>query len=281
MLWKNDTMQPGKDYSFVMNTEFRKIAESREEAALELPAAKRFGITCGDLSMVFDQAKFYYANRMDYKGKNISIDSRGVHYGAVISGKGETGFIGSGHKETGVAEKVLAYSVTVDGKAVPAASIAEGTVLNAEKSFEIAKKSRLKSITVDYQMKVADNVMTESYGISTSEPIDLRLMYLFMHPWVGTVFDTFSVDGGSEITLKHDGKFPFGNRAKELKFHSSKDNLEVVSTMLESDSAVPASHLVWDRSGDTKHYLRVWNHKTMPAGQLFRFVMKTVVRDWK
>ena len=277
MLWKNDTMLAGKDYNFAMRTEFRKTADQTPVANAELPAPARFPITCGDLSFVFDKAKFYYANRVDYKGKNISIDSRGVHYGAVIKYKDGKGFIGSGHKETGVAERVLEYAVSVDSNDVPASTIG-ASGLKAEKEFSIRKKSLLNNVEVEYIMQVTGNVMKESYLLKTPVDSAFNMVYLFMHPWTAT-FETFTVDGGAPYTTKHDGKFPFGGAAKTITFLSNQANVAVTSTILEADPAIPIHHLIWDRQGDTKHYLRVWHNKIMDPGKEYRFVMETSVKD--
>lgn len=231
-------------------------------------------VTADRLQIRFESRSFWTLYRIDYDDVRICKDQFGSHYGSVANLKG-TGFVGSGHTENDETEQIDALSLEIDGKPVekPADKYEAETVV-------LHKRSRIRSLSLDTTVTVADNRILEEVTMEAADPTDLNLIYHFMHPWVTEMshYAGETVDG--ELVT---GEFK-GDKGMRIAAPVSwsavfSETLQkgALTIVLDVPDDVPWNVRYWDvPKRYRKHYLMSFAGMTVPAGRPYRYRVLTI-----
>ena len=92
----------------------------------------------GNVKIRLDSRKRWNINRIEWKGSLLCLDAPGAHYGMTYRPHGSPHFIGSGHTESGIGEKVLDIHFFVDGTEVtPGKELLSGKVIGMKKISQV------------------------------------------------------------------------------------------------------------------------------------------------
>jgi hypothetical protein len=225
-----------------------------------------------DLHVRFESRSFWTLYRINYKEKILGIDQFGSHYGTVARFPG-IGFIGSGHREN-EDERILSLQLKVDGKPVTKPAQRYDC-----KSIELLKTSRIKNLTFNTYIKVADNRIDEEVTLKALSATDVNSVIFFMHPWSTDFSDYAAFDTDPMITGKFadSKKFMIEKPARMTSVYCEKLQMGVVEYL----SKVPENVIFRTRYWDVpkryrKHYLRAFINSTIPPDTEFTFHMTTV-----
>ena len=244
--------------------------------AVELPPGRSFTVSCGDVTLKFDSRKCWNINRIDYKGTPLTVDNAGSHFGVVASFPDRSGFVGSGHRETGFAEEIRDYIIRIDGREIDPESIADGAELSGS-SLLVEKISRLRGLRLFTRIELRDGKLLETYEISAPRETKLKLLYFFMHPWLPEFSSCYSPESG-EVELTTSGQFPLRCAAGTVWFHHAGLGMGVVSRLTEAPEPEKILRMVWDVKNYRKDYVRDCYNSVLPAGAVRRYAMTTEFR---
>jgi len=241
--------------------------------AAELP--KFIEVSCGKVKIKLDHRKFWNINRVEYEGEMFGVDNTGSHYGFVHCIKGIKGFIGSGHKETGVAEKVDSIRFVIDGQACEAAP-----KMNAKKSFFMEKVSTIGTIKVTYSIALEDDTLFERTNLYFTKASDIQHVYCSMHPW-STEFTKYyglRPDGTFlSIDLVANNKVPASEYMPKISLFNPKTGGALATALyFEHGKGKDACRMLWDRPYYRKDYIILENFNPVPAGHHAGMSVKTV-----
>lgn len=241
--------------------------------AAELPDF--INVSCGKVKIKLDHRKFWNINRIEYEGELFGVDNTGAHYGFTHCVKGIKGFVGSGHKETGVAEKVDNIYFVVDGQVCEAAP-----VMKAQKSFFMEKVSTIGTLTVTYSIALEDNTLFERTNIVFNQDLDIQHVYCFMHPW-STAFTRYyglKPDGTfMSIDLVANNKVPNSKYMPKIALFNPQTGGAVATALyFEHGKGKDARRMLWDRPYYRKDYIILENFNPVPAGYRAGLSVKTV-----
>ena len=114
-----------------------------------------------------------------YKG-NCAATPTGW-YGTVL-GYNKTGWVGSGHMENKIGEKIEALKFYVNGKTILFEELKKQPDIQCE-SFELNKTSILLDVKLNYKMKLTDNILAEESRLAIIRKCNIGVVYNFMHCW--------------------------------------------------------------------------------------------------
>lgn len=229
--------------------------------------------TVGDVGVRFESRSFWTLYRINYRGISVGIDQFGSHYGTVAKLKG-IGFIGSGHREN-KDEQIIDVRFVVDGKRItlPVASYFCNEI-------RMVKKSRIEAINLYSEVVVADGVITESVAYDVDCPVELDLIYHFMHPWNPSTSDyCASLPDGSEVvgTFTGANDFKLNKPIKWTAVYDRKHETGAMTRVVEAPEGRPYFVKYWDKELPyKKFYLQAYTNRTLMPGERYAFSVKVV-----
>lgn len=231
-------------------------------------------VRSGDVEVRFESRSFWTLYRIDYQGTRICKDLFGSHYGSVANVKG-VGFIGSGHTENGETEQLKDLALQVDGVLQP-----RPTDAYTANAVTLRKQSRVRDLVLDTTVTVQDNRISEAVAMRAEKPLDLNLMYHFMHPWV-LEMSHFLAEKRDGTTLE--GRFVDD---KGMKVCAPVNWSAVFSESLGKGAVTLVEQVpedmawevrYWDMPGSyRKHYFTVFSNATVEPGRTFEYRVLTV-----
>ena len=238
-------------------------------------------VKCGETSITLVSRHYWNLNSLDFSGINLCRNRS--YFGNVA--RFDCGWVGSGHKENKIGETELKVQFFADGKEfVPSK---KNKVINA-KNFELKKSSVLLDLSIEYTLLLEDGKLTERAKVTVLRDTDLKLLYLFMHPWC-PIFDRASckkIDGSEENILFNEMKIK-GTQSKtglsSVTYFAPKEKLTATTT-LKVIKAVPrgkAAFLFWNRGVDRKLYFQPVNKQKFTAGEAFEYELTVTVGRMK
>lgn len=255
------------------------IAALSAVSILLLPAVEPVAsatLKSGSLTVRLDGRKFDNMNRIEYKGKLFCIDNAGAHYGATAMFQGEKGFVGSGHTETGVTEKILSLALEVDGKPK---ELKNGETYTG-KRIVFRKSSMLKDLKLDYELVLAGDILEESAAASAEKDVPIRFLYFFMHPWSTDFTDLYARNANGkkyQIRFNSGNQFPIRDKVRHAAWYNKTTGDGVVSvSSAKNEGQKDVLRFVWDRPQYRKDYLVDYMNSTFRAGTTARYGMKTM-----
>ncbi len=245
-------------------------------AAQEVKPFNAIYLKSGDLAIRLDGRKFDNMNSIKWKGHDLCVDNVGSHYGTVVMFQDteKQGFIGSGHKETGIAEKLTQLSAQCDGKPV---TLTEGATINGA-AITFNKKSLLRTMKLDYTLKLQDNIIFERSTISADTDQKIHIMYHFMHPW-SPAFTNGYGKGLNGKEHKYDfsssGKFFLQTNAPVAIWHNAQNNVNIVTVITPIAGTKSVYRMVWDRTVYRKDYIVDYSKSIFPANNSATYEART------
>ena len=255
-------------------------------AAAAADKPRQLHIQCGDVGVFIAPQLFWNLNGITFGKRFIGRQDHGF-YGTVI--RYDVGWVGTGHLENGIGETGVEVDFTRDGKVfIPSPEQSEIVC----RTFTMTKKSTLHHAQLIYTLKVADGVISESVKLQMLKNQHLKIVYNFMHPWHDSFEDyRMRPADGSETS----GNAPRSEKGKMLLFEQpetatlySKSLQTALFSTVSAQNSAPLGHwLLWNRGEqDRKLYFRPLFEKTVSAGEVMQWQMKTTFRrmdfaDWQ
>ena len=239
-----------------------------------LLAAKQV-VKCGETEVTLVSRHFWNMNSLDFAGINLCRNRS--YFGNVA--RFEVGWVGTGHLENKIGEKEVKVQFFADGKEFqPSKKTVEA------KHFEMKKSSILLDLQIDYTLTLEDGKLTERAKVTVLRDTDLKLLYLFMHPWCPLFTDAICLkaDGSEEklsISAMKRNQIAFKNGLTGVIYFAPKEKLKATST-LKAITAVPRgkeSFLIWNREVDRKLYFQPVNKQKFTAGESFEYELTTAI----
>ncbi len=245
----------------------RSPAEERDERILRFRSGRlEFGINRGAGSTLCG---------VKFDGEMCDNNDLKSLYGAVVRIYGAGGFVGSGHRETGFEEEVLQFDVLLDGVS---ADWEKGGVMTGE-TIVIRKRSKLRNFTLECEIIVKDDRLTERYAISSEVECRLESIYIAMHPWNIRFTEMLSVDGAGyqhEFKFVGNSKMAFSEFRPVVALHNPQSGLTVVSGVFPQRGQSRSKRLLWDTERYRKDYQMDYEYGTFPAGARAEYLVHTV-----
>ena len=240
-------------------------------AVAELPQS--IMLESGAVRVRLDGRKRWNMNRIEWRGMLLCLDAHGAHYGMTYRPFGSKHFVGSGHTESGIGEKVLDIHFFVDGKEVkPGKEILSG------KRVGMKKTSQVLDLKVTYSFEIKDDIISEETIISAEKDVKVHQIYCFMHPWTIRFTDYHAVFADGK---KLDAKFISDEKHRNRKFvpaaswYDRKSGAGVSTVIGKPEFSRNLERLVWDRKCYRKDYLLIVRNETFPGGKTASYRAKT------
>ena len=238
-------------------------------------------VKCGDTSITLVSRHYWNLNSLDFAGINLCRNRS--YFGNVA--RFNCGWVGSGHKENKIGETELKVQFFADGKEfVPSKKV---KVIEA-KNFELKKSSVLLDLLVEYTLTLEDGKLTERAKVTVLRDTELKLLYLFMHPWC-PIFESAickKADGSEENINFSEMKIkgvPSKTGLTNVTYFAPKEKLAATTT-LNVIKAVPrgkAAFLFWNRGVDRKLYFQPVNKQKFKAGETFEYELTVTIGRMK
>lgn len=204
---------------------------------------KKIEALVGGVGICMDASRFWTLRRIDYKGSPLGVDFVGSYYGTVAKIK-SIGFVGSGHREN-EDEKVDSVALSVDGVDIPFPD-AKYTC----NSFRLRKRSRMKSIEMNSEVFISDDVMVESVDVWSERGASVDFIYHFMHPW--------SLLFGDYCARLCDGDLVSGSFAGDNQFKVN-DRFVWTAVFDRGRKIGIVTWIVMSRSGGENYFIKYWD----------------------
>ena len=234
-------------------------------------------VKCGKTSITLVSRHYWNMNSLDFDGINLCRNRS--YFGNVA--RFNCGWVGSGHKENKIGETELKVKFFADGKEfVPSKKV---KVIEA-KNFELKKSSVLLDLVVEYTLSLEEGKLTERAKVTVLRDTELKLLYLFMHPWC-PIFESAlckKADGSEENIRFNEMKIK-GTQSKtglESVTYFAPEKKLTATTALKVIQAVPrgkASFLFWNRGVDRKLYFQPVNNQKFKAGETFEYELTVTI----
>ena len=249
---------------------------------MDAPYPDSVEVRCGKLDVRLGASTFWNMNRVIYDELPVSVDLKGAYWGTVFEFP-EIGFIGSGHKDKGLSEKVIEIKMFSDGKYIYPEDVAKSEKIQCAE-FKMEKQAQIKDIVFNYSLIIKDDRITEICTLKALKASPLKLMYNFMHPWSEEMTDYYIQvrDGESKQgVFKTDNKFPHEGKFIWVALYNASNNAGVVSKCTGDEALL----FLWDRKQYKKTYMCSFLRKTMNDGQETYYKMitdffKSPSSDW-
>ena len=227
----------------------------------------------GNVKIRLDSRKRWNMNRIEWKGSLLCLDAPGAHYGMTYRPHGSPHFIGSGHTESGIGEKVLDIHFFVDGK-----EVTPGKELLSGKVIGMKKVSQVHDLKVTYSFEIKNDIISEETIVSAEKDVKIRQLYCFMHPWTIRFTDYHAVfANGKKLDAAFISDEGHRNRkfAPEASWYDRKAGIGVSTVIEQPEFSYKLERLVWDRKCYRKDYLYVVKDGTFPGGKTAAYRAKT------
>ena len=233
-------------------------------------------VKCGDTEITLVSRHFWNMNSLDFAG--INLCRKLSFFGNVA--RYECGWVGTGHKENKIGEKEVKVQFIADGKEF---QFDRKKKMEAKK-FEFKKSSILLDLQIDYTITLEDRKLVERAKVTVLRDTDLKLLYLFMHPWCPLFEDAVctGTDGTEEkisVSSIPKNKTVSKTGLARVCYFAPKEKLKATST-IKAIKSVPRGKevfLIWNRGVDRKLYFQPVNRQKFTAGESFEYEMTTVI----
>ena len=234
-------------------------------------------VKCGDTSITLVSRHYWNLNSLDFAGINLCRNRS--YFGNVA--RFNCGWVGSGHKENKIGETELKVQFFADGKEfVPSKKV---KVIEA-KNFELKKSSVLLDLQIDYDLTLEDGKLVERAKVTVLRDTDLKLLYLFMHPWCPLFEDAVCTraDGAEEkmsVSAIPRNKTVTRTNLASVCYIAPKEKLKATS-IVKALKPVPRGKelfLIWNRGVDRKLYFYPVHRQKFSAGENFEYELTTVI----
>ena len=232
-------------------------------------------IKCGETEITLVSRHFWNMNSLDFAGINLC---RKLSYFGNVA-RFECGWVGTGHKENKIGEKELKVQFFADGKEFkPSRKKVEA------KKFEMKKSSVLLDLQIDYDLTLEDGKLVERAKVTVLRDTDLKLLYLFMHPWCPLFEDAVCTraDGAEEkmsVSAIPRNKTVTRTDLASVCYIAPKEKLKATS-IVKALKPVPRGKelfLIWNRGVDRKLYFYPVHRQKFSAGENFEYELTTVI----
>lgn len=216
----------------------------------------RLCIAAGDYVVRFWEKAAWTLCAADYKSKPILITAGAFQSVLKIRGKdgGKSQWIGSGHG----GEDIQSITVEVDGSSRPLESgfSATGSV------FTVVKVSQLGPYKHTARVRVAPDGITEDLHYEMAgQPVDLEVMYAFMHCFTNDTRQWIAGLGGEQEErgeFADDNKFTLKKDIRWAMVYAPSSGVGMVYAYPEIYRGnAPLRNAFWNRPRDNKIYLSV------------------------
>ncbi|MGN0871134.1 MAG: hypothetical protein ACI4UV_08090 [Victivallales bacterium] len=227
----------------------------------------------GKLKVRLDARKKWNINRIEWNGHLCGIDATGAHYGMAYQPYGSRFFIGSGHNESGLSERVMKITFFADGR-----KIASCNQKICGKTVSMEKVSKVEAFTVRYSFSIRDDILSEKTEISADIPVKVNYLYCFMHPWSVrfTQFYALRRDGERvNLTFRSDESFLNRDFLPAAAWYDPASGIGLATVITLDKGSMKAQRFIWDRAGYHKDYLCDFSHADFPAGHVARYTANT------
>ena len=233
-------------------------------------------VKCGETEITLVSRHFWNMNSLDFAGINLCRNRS--FFGNVA--RYECGWVGTGHKENKIGEKEVKVQFIADGKEF----MPDRKKKMEAKKFEFKKSSILLDLQIDYTITLEDRKLVERAKVTVLRDTDLKLLYLFMHPWCPLFEDAVctKADGTEEklsVSAIPQNKTLAKTGLASVCYTAPKEKLKAIST-IKAIKPVPRgkeAFLIWNRGVDRKLYFQVVNRQKFSAGESFEYEMTTVI----
>jgi hypothetical protein len=239
-------------------------------AADDNPAwPEHLSVTCGDLVVNFEGPKRRWTIE-NIRFRDVLVAPENGASGTVFNFP-DIGFIGTAHHENEV-EPVDDLAFFLDGK-----KLEDVPAEVSGQSFRLQRKSHVKEFALEGEVELRDNRIweTATFRLPTdADPVPLKLVYHFMHPWHvdsthymagrdGEIIASGELDRSEEANRK----FYVNTEADWIAIYNAKTKTYLVSYLLEKPDVSTAIAAIWNVHGAyRKFYLRCFTNDTVPSG---------------
>ncbi len=183
----------------------------------------------------------------------------------------DIGFIGTAHHENET-EPIDDLQFFLDGK-----KLDEVPAELSGDSFRLERKSHIKTFSLEGAVEIRDNRLWETATFrlaADADPVPLKLVYHFMHPWhVDSTHYLAGRDGeiiaGGELERSEaaDHKFYVNQAADWIAVYNRNSQTFIVSYLQQKPDVSTAIAAIWNVHGAyRKFYLRCFTDDIVPAG---------------
>ena len=230
---------------------------------------EHISVKCGDLAINFEGPTRRWTIE-NIKFRDVLVAPGRGASGTVFNFP-DIGFIGTAHHENET-EPVDDLKFFIDDKPlneVPAELSGD--------TFRLERQSHVKNFSLEGQVEIRDNRLWETASFqlpADAEPVPLKLVYHFMHPWhVDSTHYMAGRDG--EIIVKgelggdeeQNRKFFVNQEVDWIAIYNQNTKTYLVSYLLEKPDVGTSVATIWNVHGAyRKFYLRCFTNDTVPAG---------------
>ena len=166
---------------------------SAEESAVAPKRPTSLMATVGDVRVRIDGPKLWTISRIERNGAILGVEESA--YGTVVHIRG-VGNIGTAHLEV-EPEQILDLKFFVDDK--PLTALTEQMQVQG-KSFRVSRESRIRSLHLWSELRVADDLVRQSVRVTSDKEVDFKVTYPLMYAWTPRATNyVFGSDDGKEI----------------------------------------------------------------------------------
>jgi len=232
-------------------------------------------ISSGDVKIKLLKKTFWNLHSIHYK-KNYAARTNGW-YGTVFNYQG-LGFIGSGHLENKIGEKIKALEFYIDGIKFSNKKIKESPIIECTK-FKYKKISILLDVKLTYSCKLENSIITEKVKLDVIRDSAISTCYNFMHCW-NPNFTDYLLAGNKTMA----GTFTKADSNKNFIVYkpyigalfNSNSNYGIVSVIKKNPTNAKSFWMLWSRiPGYRKLYLAGFRNQELAKGSSFSFEMAT------
>ncbi len=225
-------------------------------------------VKAGDLTVNFEGPKRRWTIESIKFGDVLVAPATGAS-GTVFNFP-DIGFIGTAHHENET-EPVDDLQFFIDGK-----KLDEVPAELSGKTFRLERKSHVKTFSLEGSIEIRDNRLWETATFrlpAHAEPVPLKLVYHFMHPWhvdsthyMAGRDGEIIAEGELDRSEEADHKFYVNQAADWIAIYNENTKTFIVSYLQEKPDVSTAIAAIWNVHGAyRKFYLRCFTDDIVPA----------------
>ena len=202
------------------------------------------------LTVKLEAASAWTIDEIDWDGFKVAGPTG--HFGTVLVPAGSN-WIGTGHTEGG-REVVHSLKFTADGAERP---VEVGSTLTADE-FELFKVSTIGPFAAEHTITVKPSEIVEHALLKATEPVDLKLIYLFMHciepattTWIAELPDGSFEEG----TFESDKDMELMKDARWTAQWFPEQQISVLLYLTKLPDPDNSSTRMWDQPRYHKYYM--------------------------
>ena len=230
---------------------------------------EHLSVKCGDLAVNFEGPKRRWTIE-NIRFQDVLVAPQNGASGTVFNFP-DIGFIGTAHHENEV-EPVDNLEFFLDGK-----KLADIPAEVSGETFRLQRKSHVKTFTLEGEVELRDNRIWETATFrlpADADPVPLKLVYHFMHPWHVDSTDymagrdgKITASGELDRSEQEDRKFYVNEEVDWIAIYNANTKTYLVSYLLEKPDVSTAIAAIWNVNGAyRKFYLRCFTNDTVPSG---------------